>query len=366
LNDPRFPYRYGHALWGYLTGQFGEDVVARALKSKASGGGIGPIADATGVDAATLTSAWHESIRRLTGVPTAPSNPTAAERPAMVIRSGRLTVGPALSPDGKSIAFFTDRDRHSLEVVLADAATGVVTRRLGAAAGDPHFDSLQFIDSVGAWEPSGRRFALAALSRGRPVLTLLDVATGAIDDEITIDGVDQVFNPTWSPDGRQIAFSALRNGSSDLYVLDVSTRVVSRLMADAYADLQPSWSPDGRTVAFATDRFSSSAETLTFGTVTLGLIDVTSRRITNLPAIPAAKNIDPHWSADGNSLYFVADVNNISNVYRLSIADGIVFQLTRVSTGVSGVTALSPAIAVAAYGNRLAFSVYWGRMRSDH
>ena len=131
--------------------------------------------------------------------------------------------GPALSPDGKSIVFFTDRDRHSLDVVLADTATGTIRRKLISTAVDPHFESLQFIDSVGAWAPNGQRFALAALSGGRPVLTLLDVTTGDIERELPIPGVDQVFNPTWSPDGRQIAFSALRNGFSDLYVLDLET-----------------------------------------------------------------------------------------------------------------------------------------------
>ena len=64
LDDPRwFPYRYGQALWVYLAGRFGEDVVAKSLKSRASGGGIGRLVEATGIDVATLSSAWHESLR---------------------------------------------------------------------------------------------------------------------------------------------------------------------------------------------------------------------------------------------------------------------------------------------------------------
>ena len=102
-------------------------------------------------------------------------------------------------------------------------------------------------------------------------------------------------------------FSALRNGFSDLYVLDLETTAVRPLTTDAYADLQPSWSPDGRTIAFSTDRFSSSMQTLTFGNFRLGLLDVDSAAITELPGIPDAKHIDPHWSADGASLYFIAD-----------------------------------------------------------
>ena len=76
--------------------------------------------------------------------------------------------------------------------------------------------------------------------------------------------------------------------------------------------------------------------------------------------MPGAKNIDPHWSRDGRSLYFIADAGQISNVYRLDVADGAIFQITRETTGVSGITALSPALSVAGQADRAAFSVYRG------
>ena len=360
LDDPRwFPYRYGQALWVYLAGRFGEDVVAKSLKSRASGGAIGRLVAVTGIDVATLSSEWHESLRHQFESPTRESvEPAVSTALANANDPGRLDVGPALSPDGKSIVFFTDRDRHSLDVVLADTATGNITRKLISTAVDPHFESLQFIDSVGAWAPNGQKFALAALSSGHPVLTLMDVTTGHIEHELPIHEVEQVFNPAWSPDGRQIVFSGLKNGFSDLYVVDLETREVRPLTTDAYADLQPSWSPDGRTIAFSTDRFSSSIQALTFGNFRLGLLDVESGTITELPGIPDAKHIDPHWSADGGSLYFIADAENTSNIYRASIAEGQLFRVTDVFTGVSGVTTLSPALGMAAQTNQLAFSVY--------
>src|SRR5258706_9104382 len=64
LDDPRwFPYRYGQALWAYLSGRFGDDLAARALASKARGGAIGRLVAITGVDAATLSRDWHEALR---------------------------------------------------------------------------------------------------------------------------------------------------------------------------------------------------------------------------------------------------------------------------------------------------------------
>jgi hypothetical protein len=39
LAHPRwFPYRYAQALWGFLAAKFGDDIAARAIKSRAPGG----------------------------------------------------------------------------------------------------------------------------------------------------------------------------------------------------------------------------------------------------------------------------------------------------------------------------------------
>jgi len=358
LNNPKwFPYRYGQALWVYLAGRFGEDVVAKSLKSLSKGGAIGRIVSVTGVDAHTLSNAWHESIRQMSSPPEAVPGKTS---PAIVTSAngGRLNIGPALSPDGKSMVFLSERDEYSIDVYLADAHTGAIRRKIVKTAGDPHFESLQFIESAGAWDPTGRRFALAARSGGQAVLSIVDVRTGSIEREIPIREADQVFGPTWSPDGQRIAFSGLKGGLSDLYELNLDTARVRALTSDAFADLQPSWSPDGRTIAFSTDRFSSSLDTLSFGNFRLARIDVESRAIQELPSVPGAKNIDPHWSRDGSSLYFIADAGQVSNVYRLDVQGSTIFQVTRETIGVSGITALSPALSVAGQADRAAFSVY--------
>jgi hypothetical protein len=49
LDDPKwFPYRYGQALWAYMSGRFGHDLAARALASDAKGGAIGRLTAVTG------------------------------------------------------------------------------------------------------------------------------------------------------------------------------------------------------------------------------------------------------------------------------------------------------------------------------
>jgi hypothetical protein len=334
-------------------------VVAKSLRSNAPGGAIGVIVAVTGVDSKSLSSAWHEFIRGSIARPQSASPETSA---ATVLggksADSRLSVGPTLSPDGEAIAFFSDRSQHSIDMIVADTRTGAVRRRVVNTEGDAHFESLQFIESAGAWSPDGRLLAMAALSGGGPVLTILNATSGSVEREVLLRQADQVFNPTWSPDGRRIAFSVLHKGFSDLEVVDLETATVRSFTSDAFADLHPAWSPDGRTLAFSTDRFTSSLETLTFGEFRLASIDVESGTITELPSIPGAKNIDPHWARDGASLYFVSDPDGINNVYRVVLTDGSIFKVTDVSTGVSGVTALSPALAVAGPANQLAFSVY--------
>ena len=114
----------------------------------------------------------------------------------------------------------------------------------------------------------------------------------------------------------------------------------------------------GRRIAFTTDRFSTDLPRLDAGDYRLALIDVASGEIRALPAFTGAKNINPQWSRSGDGIYFLSDTGGATNVYRVSIADGALFQLTDLITGASGITALSPALSVAARADRLAFSVY--------
>jgi hypothetical protein len=73
-------------------------------------------------------------------------------------------------------------------------------------------------------------------------------------------------------------------------------------------------------------------------------MDVASGRIYVLAGEPNAKHIDPQYSADGKSLYYVSDRGGFTDIYRVVIETGETFRVTRAATGVSGVTATSPSI----------------------
>ena len=356
LHNPKFfPYRFGHALWAFLADAYGEDVAGRALASKANSA-ISRLASVTGARESQLTARWHASMR---AVAASAVDPQASGAELLVGErhgGGRLNVGPALSPDGEHMVFLSERDRYSVDVFLADGRTGRVRRKLVSAAGNARFDSLQFVDSAGAWDAASRRFAFAALQHGEPILTILSMPDGDVEREQVFADLDQIFDPTWSPSGDEIAFSGLSGGVTDLYVFNLETAALRRLTTDGYADLQPSWSPDGRTLAFTTDRFTSSLESLVFGDYRLAAFDLASGELRELPSILGAKNIDPQWV--GDDLLFVADADGVSNVFRLDVEAGAVRRVTNERNGVSGITALSPALSSAPIAGRVAYSVY--------
>ena len=359
LNDPKyFPYRYGHALWSYLGARFGDEIIGKILRSKVRGGMVARLENATGLNVKELTEDWHDSI----GVPDVKLEyriPRGRVVAAPRRDGARLHVAPAISPDGRRVVFISERDRMSLDVFVADAADGANVRKILGTAADPHFDSLQYIHSSGAWDPTGRRFAIAALSRGEPVLTILNTDRSSAREDIRLGDLGEIYNPSWSPDGTRIVFSALKGGLSDLYVYRFATKELRQLTADAFADLQPAWSPDGRTIALATDRFSSSLDDLKFGALRIGVLELSTGVIRPLlEDDPDAKQVNPQWTPDGSAVYFVSDRGGISNVYRFERETGTIRQVTNVTGGVSGITATSPSLGVASVAGTLAFSVY--------
>ena len=359
LNDPQyFPYRFGHALWSFLAARYGDDILGQVIRSKARTP-IAKIREATGQDDDPLLEAWHRSVSDAADA-TTDERYSSAHRIAAFDRDGaRLHLAPALSPDGRQIMFISERDRLSLDLFLADATTGRIIRKVVSTAADPHFDSLQYIASSGAWDPSGTRFAIAALSKGNPVLVILDISGREPRVEVPLGGLDEVYNPSWSPDGTQVVFSALKGGLSDLFIYTLAPGSLRQLTADAYADLHPVWSPDGRSIAMATDRFTSTLDDLSFGELRVGLLDLASGDIRPLPGEDAgAKQVSPQWAPAGDAVYYVSDRDGVSNVYRTDIPSGHVRRITDVVGGVSGVTATSPALAVASRSGMLAFSVY--------
>jgi Tol biopolymer transport system component len=254
------------------------------------------------------------------------------------------------------IAFLSERGGFSLDLYLAETATGKIIRRLLSTATDPHFDSLQFLNSAGSFSPDASRLALATIRKGRPSLAILRVSDGSIEREYAQPTLGEIFQPTWSPDGRSIAFSAQVNGVTDLFVASLADGTLRRLTNDAFADLHPAWSPDNSTIAFVTDRFVTAANPAS-PRYQLAAIAPDGGQPTRIDPGFTGNAANPQWSDAGRTLLFISDQDGRPNVY--AVASGHpARQLTTVATGVSGFTPLTPALAAAANGGTIAFSVF--------
>jgi Tol biopolymer transport system component len=362
LDNPKyFPYRYGQALWAYIAGKYGDGAVGNMLRA-ASGRDATystAIESVLQIDTKTLTTDWHNAeFEAFRPIAEATKMPAAFARPLITQEKHKadLNIGPELSPDGSRLIYFSERDLFSIDLYVADARTGEVIKKITNTATSAHYDSLAFLTSAGSWDPTGKRFVFPAVSKGDATLNIVDVERGRTEREITVKGANEVVNPAWSPDGKQIVFSGMVGGYLDLFVYDLESDTERRLTTDAYAEMDPAWSPDGKRIVFSTDRFTTNLETIKAGRLRLAIMEVSTGAVTELGGFADAKNISPHWTPDGRSIYFLSDRQGITNIYRMVVDGGKTTQLTNMLTGASGITALSPAMSYA--GGRLVFSAY--------
>ena len=352
-------------MWAYIGGKWGDEVIGQLLLTAAATGDIDAAFEhVLGVKSKEFSTEWHAAIQLTYGNVLADAS--RSDQIGKLIVGGKgigeeLNVGPSISPDGKWIAFLSTRSLFSTDLYLAEAATGKIVRKLTSTATDPHTSSIQFIYSAGAWDSASRQIAVGTVASGRAALAIYDAQKGSRTREIAVPDVDEILSPTWSPDGTAIAFSAMQRGLTDLFIYDLSANRLRRLTNDAFSELQPAWSPDGTRIAFATDRLTSDLSTLAIGPYRLAVIDPATGAIEAVQGFEGAKHLNPQWSPDSQALYFISDRGGVPNLYRVSLgaqAGSGLTQLTTLATGVSGITATSPALSVASRTGTVAFSVY--------
>ena len=218
LDDPRyFPYRYGHALWAYIGGSFGDEVIGDMLRAGGASraGYMAAFEGVLQVDSKQLSTDWHNAlfqayppIAETTKMPGAIARSVVKKR-----REGEMNVSPELSPDGSKVIFFSERDLFSIDLDVADAKTGEVLRKVTDTATSAHSESLQFISSAGAWDRTSKKFVFPGIAGGHSVLTIVDVERGKKEREITIEAVDEVTNPPGHLMARRSRSRGCRAGS---------------------------------------------------------------------------------------------------------------------------------------------------------
>jgi Tol biopolymer transport system component len=107
-------------------------------------------------------------------------------------------------------------------------------------------------DSRGAWSPDGRWIAFNSDRAGDMNIWIHSLADGT-DRQLT-RGPGGDYQPHWSPDGRRLAFFSARGGNADVWTVELADGRLRQLTTSPWLDINPMFSPDGGRIAFQSDR----------------------------------------------------------------------------------------------------------------
>jgi eukaryotic-like serine/threonine-protein kinase len=175
--------------------------------------------------------------------------PAAGGTPVAVAGAGENIYDISIARQGDRLAYAQlSLDFNIYRVEL----TGQPGGRRGAGA-HVSFISSTRLEETPQFSPDGRRVAFTSNRSGSDELWVCD-AEGKNPAQLTNFGGPHTHAPGWSPDGRLIAFASLASGNGDIYVVGADGGSPRRLTSDPSVELGPRWSRDGRWIYFSSDR----------------------------------------------------------------------------------------------------------------
>lgn len=233
-------------------------------------------------------------------------------KPLQLTNDAAVDIDPAFSPDGKKLAFVSDRQGKSMALWVRDLETGTETR----------LTTLDKDVMYPAWSPDGSRIAFllndANTVWGNSALNILDVNSRSIKQVHPLMFVPG--KPSWSADGKRIVLSALehsslrfREGISRMLLISLDSgteKFISPTPDRTLATREkngPVWSPDGTRMAYVED-----------GVLWVVAVSPAGEFIGSPKQITTELADVPTWTGDSKSIVFIS----VDKLKKVQLADG--------------------------------------------
>ena len=348
-----FPYRYGHAFWAFVAGTWGDEIVMDLFINIGQFGLEKGLLYTLGYNINTLSRMWREVSEKYYRSYMEGRDDDVGEVIFDTQNAGRVNIAPAVSPDGRFLAFFSEKDLLSIDLFIADATNKRIKRKISSLSRASHIDYISLLESAAAWSPDSKQLAIVTYSKGRNAITLINAERGNVEVSITLDSIKMMLHPSYSPDGRFLAFSGMNEGVSNIYILNLATQETRTLTHDKYAYMHPSWNATGKRIVVATDRMRYELE----GNFNMAIIDVETGKIEDIPAFVGATNTNPIFDFN-NGILFLSDRDGFRNLYKYDMLSQRIYLLTDLKTGISGITKYSQAITYSHTTSELFYTLY--------
>ncbi len=267
--------------------------------------------------------------------------PIGGGKPVQFTRGDKNSTAPEWSPDGRMLAFLSDREKDGERQVWTMMADGgeawVVTSHKGGVSGfrwspDGKQLLLSAADQPGKDEEDRKKVKDDTIVIDRDIkmthLWLWDIEKKS--DKRLTEGNFTVSDPQWSPDGARLSYTlrptpkADDSGMSEVWTMTLASGDKQRLEDNAGSSDTARWSPDGRWIAYIGGPNPNGVST-SF----LYLVSATGGTPRELTTKFDLNVGTPVWSRDGRAIYFSTNALETIEVYSAAVASGEVKQLSK-------------------------------------
>ena len=237
---------------------------------------------------------------------------------------------PAFSPDGKSIAFVTERTRGGMMLPPVQASGSDPKRATIYLMDVDGRNQRPLIDIAGAqrapvFSPDGQKIAFESKAptqetesqpgsvENNDTLEIYVVhVDGTNKKQLTHNDVDDG-HPTWAPNGKQIAFTGMVDDVYQIFSINTTGGTAKQLTFEGASHYHPTFSSDGKRIIYVSNAHNH---------YTLWMMDADGTNKTQLTNHIGA-HFEPSLSRDGKKLVFSSDRSDHMRIYLMDLTQPV-------------------------------------------